>query len=85
MRNVKTRLRGCFDFPVTLEWRDEHHSLAGFGAPGDDEFQVCPRIPQCSQRLRKAAGSIFDGCRPHIDTFHERIHNSFPSSFSERR
>src|SRR6516162_3988484 len=80
MRNVKTHLCGCSDFPVTLEWRDEHDSLAGFCAPGDDELQVCTRIPQRSQRLRKAARSVFDGCRPHIDAFHEKIHNSSPSS-----
>jgi len=29
MRNVKTHLRGCSDFPVTPEWRDERYSLAG--------------------------------------------------------
>ena len=39
MRNVKTHLCGCSDFPVTLEWRDKHDSLAGFCAPGDDESQ----------------------------------------------
>jgi hypothetical protein len=42
--NVKTHLRGCSDFPVTPKWRDEHYSLAGFCAPGDDEVQVCARF-----------------------------------------
>jgi hypothetical protein len=83
MRNVKTHLRGRSDFPVTPEWRDEHYSFAGFCAPGDDELQVCARFPKLSQHGRKAAGSVFDGRRPHIDMFHifhERIHNSSPSS-----
>src|SRR5271157_3011301 len=82
-RNVKTHLRGCSNFPVTPEWRDEHYSFAGFCAPGDDKLQVCARIPQLSQQIRKTAGSVFDGRRPHIDMFHifhERIHNSSPSS-----
>src|SRR5262249_20654102 len=83
MHNVKTHLRSCSDFPVTPEWRDEHYSLAGFCTPGDDELQVCARFPQLDQYLRKAARSVFDGGRPHIDMFrifHERIHNRSPSS-----
>src|SRR6516164_10035234 len=82
-RNVKTHLRGCSGFPVTPEWRDEHHSLAGFCTPGDDELQVCARFPQLGQHVRKGARSVFDGGRPHIDMFHifhERIHNSSSSS-----
>ena len=82
MRNVKTQLRGCSDFPVTPEWRDEHYSLAGFCAPGDDELQVCACFPQLSQHVRKLARFVFDGRRPRIDMFHifhERIHNSSPS------
>jgi hypothetical protein len=83
MRNVKTHLRGCGDFPVTSEWRDKRDSLAGFCAPSDDELQVCASFPQLSQHACKVAGSVFDGRRPHINIFyifHERIHNSPPSS-----
>jgi hypothetical protein len=36
-RNVKTNLRGCVDFPISLERRDEHYAFASFSAPGDDE------------------------------------------------
>src|SRR5208337_5444625 len=83
IRDVKTHQRGCSDFPVTPEWRDEHYSFAGFCAPRDDELQVCARFPQLSQHMRKFAGFVFDGRRPHIDMFHifhESIHNSSPSS-----
>ena len=83
MRNVKTHLRGCGDFPVTPQRRDEHNSFAGFCAPSDEELQVCARFPQRSQHMRKAAGFVFDGRRPHIHMFHifhERIDNSSPSS-----
>jgi hypothetical protein len=83
MRNVKTHLCGCSDFSVTPERRDEHDSLSGFSAPGDDELQVCARFPQLSQQVSKLAGFVFDRGRPHIDMFHifhERIHNSSPSS-----
>jgi hypothetical protein len=80
--NVETDLRGRTDFPVGLQRRDEHDSLAGVlrRAPGDDDLQVCARIAQSGQHLRKAAGPIFDGCRPNIHTFHEKIHDSSPSS-----
>lgn len=64
--------------------RDEHYSLAGFlrGTPGNDGLQVCPRLAQSSPQLREAAGSVLDGRRPNVHTFHEKIDYRFSFIFT---
>jgi hypothetical protein len=79
VRDVETQLCGGTDFPVTPQRRDEHDTrprLLG-SPPRNYEFQVCSRFPESNQHVRKAAGSILDGRRPNINTFHDKIHDTF--------